>query len=548
MNIKLYFIGISLFLSSPFFGWTQKTDGKVDKPKLIVGIVVDQMRYDFLYRYYDRYSDDGFKRLIKQGISCEQTYYNYMPTYTGPGHASIYTGTTPSHHGIIANNWFDKDQQSMVYCAGDPKMQSVGSGSAAGRMSPHRMMVTTVTDQLQLSTIGRSKVIGISLKDRGAVLPAGHMGDAAYWLDDAGPNWITSSYYMTALPEWVERFNKRGLGQEYLAKKWETLYPIKSYASSTADDMPYEAAVGGAAKPTFPYDLKSLSASNPSGVLRNTPFGNSFTTDFAIATIEEEDLGKDDQPDFLCISYSSTDYVGHAYGPSSIEIEDTYLRLDRDIKRLLEALDKSVGLDQVLIFLTADHGVSEVPAYLQSQKIPALIVDEDDLIRKVKQFCINEYGDSLISGYTNQQIFFSDKVLRYRNETRRELQEKVAGCIQSLNKNYTIYTGYQMHNNEYSGFPAQQIQAGFHPGRSGDVLINYPAQFIDFGNKGTTHGSPYTYDTHVPLIWFGWQIAPGTYYERVNITDIAVTLSAKLKILNPSAATGKVILPVLNNP
>ncbi|HZG01745.1 MAG TPA: alkaline phosphatase PafA [Chitinophagales bacterium] len=523
------------------------TASELQMPKLVVGIVVDQMRYDLLYRYYSRYGDGGFKRLLNDGFSCEQTHYNYMPTYTGPGHTSIYTGSTPSNHGIIANNWYDKKSGTMVYCAQDDSVSGVGTASKAGRMSPKRMIGTTVTDQLQLATVQRSKVIGIALKDRGAIMPAGHSADAAYWLDDAAPNWISSSFYMTDLPQWVKDFNALEKVKQYTSKPWETLYPIETYTASIADNNPYEVTQNGESTPTFPHDLPGIvSRSGSYSIVRTTPFGNDLTTDFAIAALKGEAMGRDAITDFLCLSYSSTDYVGHAYGPMSVETEDTYLRLDRDIERLLKHLDETVGLSNVLIFLTADHGVSDVPAYLKTLRIQSTVVDENAMLRNVKSYCKQTFGDSLVARFYNQQFSFNETAVARLKTTRSDAAEKVAGFVRTLDETFQVYTANDLTRYEYNHLHQRAIQLGFHPVRSGDVMVNFPPHYIDFGDPGTTHGSPYTYDTHVPLLWFGWNVKKGKTYERVDITDIAVTLSAMLHILPSSVATGNVITPLLD--
>ena len=288
-----------------------------------------------------------------------------------------------------------------------------------------------------------------------------------------------------------------------------------------------------------------VSTTNSFNVLRSTPFGNNLTTDFAIAAIDGERLGGDAATDFLCLSYSSTDYVGHSFGPSSIETEDTYLRLDKDIERFLQHLDKTVGLNNVLIFLTADHGVSEIPAYLKTLRVNSTVVNEDAMQHSTKAFCAQTFGDSLIANFYNQQFYFNNAAIAKLKITRRDVTEQVADYVRTLDESYQVFTSYDMTRNEFNQLHTRSLQLGFHPVRSGDVLVNYPPHHIDFGNPGTTHGSPFTYDTHVPLLWFGWNIRQGVTYERVDITDIAVTLAAMLKTMPPSGATGNVIEPVM---
>ncbi|NNL82615.1 MAG: alkaline phosphatase family protein, partial [Winogradskyella sp.] len=336
------------------------------RPKLVVGIVVDQMRYDYLTRFAAKYGDGGFKRMMKEGYNCKNNHFNYVPTYTGPGHASVHTGTTPKYHGIISNNWYDKETKQMVYCAGDDQVQPVGTTSAAGQMSPHRMLTTTFADENKLFTQNKGKTIGISIKDRGAVLPAGHSADAAYWFYGGNEGaWISSTYYMTELPKWVKTFNASDTAESYF-KIWDTYYDIESYTESGADLNAFEGGFAGKETTTFPYDLDELKEENGGfELIKATAYGNSLTTDFAIAAIQGENLGKDDITDVLNVSYSSTDYVGHNFGVNSKEVEDTYIRLDKDLERLFNYLDENVGDGEYTVFLTSDHGAVNVPSYLQ---------------------------------------------------------------------------------------------------------------------------------------------------------------------------------------
>ncbi|HEY5823458.1 MAG TPA: alkaline phosphatase family protein, partial [Cyclobacteriaceae bacterium] len=336
-----------------------------DRPKLVVGIVVDQMRQEYLYRFDSKFGKGGFKRIIGDGFMLKNAHYNYVPTETGPGHASVYTGTTPAIHGIVANEWYDRALKKEVNCVSDDKQKTIGSESKAGEISPWRNLATTITDELELATQRRAKVIGISIKDRGAVLPAGHIPDGAYWYDPLNGNFITSTYYKAALPVWVDEFNKLKLPFKYLNQEWKTLLPIDQYKESGIDDSPYEGKFKGKERATFPYNLKELRTTNsPYDLVTVTPFGNDLLAEFATAALEGEELGKDDITDFLAISFSSTDKIGHFMGPNAVEVEDTYLRLDRTLEDLLNTLDSKVGKGNYTVFLTADHGVAEVPQYM----------------------------------------------------------------------------------------------------------------------------------------------------------------------------------------
>ncbi|UGU18353.1 alkaline phosphatase family protein [Sinomicrobium kalidii] len=531
------------------FGTRAQSDGTpYVKPKLVVGIVVDQMRYDYLTRFWERYGDGGFKRLINEGFNCKNNHFNYIPTYTGPGHTSVYTGTTPSMHGIIGNNWYDKENDKTIYCAGDDSQQSVGTTSDAGKMSPHRMKTTTVTDQLRLATQLRGKVIGVAIKDRGAILPAGHAANAAYWFHgkDEG-KWITSSYYMDKLPEWVEKFNNSGKAKEYMTT-WNTLYDIDTYVESGPDDNPYEGKFKGEKTPTFPHELKKLEKYNGGyDLLKSTPYGNNITTDFALAAIDGEDLGKDDITDFLTLSYSCTDYVGHKFGVNSKEAQDTYLRLDKDLARLLSELDKKVGKGEYTVFLTADHGAVHVPSYLQSLKIPGGYFNILDFTVHVKNFAKEKYGvDGLISNISNNQIFIDHKVAKEHDLNIRHLQEDLVEEIMQYKDVEKAYTASTFVNVEFTERLTALLQRGYNQKRSGDVLYVLAPSVIVYSKTGSTHGSGLNYDTHAPFLLYGKGIKKGESTEKeTHINDIAPTISALLGIAFPSGATGRPVFEAM---
>ena len=353
-----------LLIFSVFFTGCKLKESKQQEPKLIVGIVIDQMRYDYLTRFSDRYSENGFKRLLKNGFSIENAYYNLIPTYTAVGHASIYTGTTPDNHGIISNNWYDKFLKKTIYCVDDDIYRTVGNNSDAGKKSPSRMYTTTVTDQLHLAQNMNGKTIGIAIKDRSAILPAGHTANAAYWFHGKQKGqWISSNFYMENLPNWVTDFNNSDKANNYLKTPWNTLYNINTYTNSIIDNNLFEGKFKGETATSFPHDIPNLKVTNGNfDILKGIPAGNSFTADFAKAAILGENLGKSEFTDFLAVSFSSTDYKGHQFGPASKEIEDTYLRLDKDIADLLSFLDKQIGKNKYTVFLTADHAAVDVPA------------------------------------------------------------------------------------------------------------------------------------------------------------------------------------------
>lgn len=521
----------------------------VTKPKLIVGIVVDQMRYDYIYRFWDKFGSDGFKKLVNQGYFCKNTNYNYVPTYTGPGHASIYSGTTPAVHGIIANDWYDKTTGKAMYCAEDNTVIGVGTTAKEGKRSPKNMLTTTITDELRISSNMHSKVIGVALKDRSAILPAGHTANAAYWFDGSVGGFITSTFYMKELPAYVQNFNKKDPARKYLSQPWNTLLSIDQYTESVADDNKYEFVAKGESKPTFPHDLPSLYEKNGGlGMIRSTPFGNSLTKDFAIEVIKNENMGKGSATDFLAVSFSSPDYIGHLYGPNSVEQEDDYLRLDKDLAELIQFVETQVGKENVLIFLTADHAAPEVPAYLMDLKIPAGYLNEDKLFTDLKKYLATNYGDSLVLSYSNQQVFLDHAALERKKLMIQQVQDDIVNFIMKQDHVSEVVSATTMNNTQYTEGARYLMQKGFNAKRSGDVLVNYEPGYVDYPHYGTTHGSPYSYDTHVPLLFYGWNVKRGSTIEPVYITDIAATLAMMLNIQFPNGCTGNPIkLPTHQN-
>lgn len=522
-------------------GLVSSISAQEENPKLVVGIVVDQMRYDYLTRFDKKFGENGFKRMIREGFNCKNNHFNYVPTYTGPGHASIYTGTTPKYHGIIGNNWYDKEIKKMVYCAGDTTVSSVGTTASSGLMSPHRMLTTTFADENRLFTQMRGKTIGISIKDRGAILPAGHSANAAYWFQGGKEgHWISSTFYMNELPKWVNDFNSSKKAESYL-KDWNTLYDIETYTESGDDLNNFEGKFKGKKTATFPYDLKKLSKQNSGfNILKSTPYGNSLTADFALAAIEGEALGQDNITDVLAVSFSCTDYVGHKFGVNSKEIEDTYIRLDKDLERFFAALDKKVGKGQYVVFLTADHGAIDVPSYLQSAKIPAGYLDNDARKALFQKFLMDKYGTTdIVEDISNNQIFLNRDMVKALDLDLDDVQEAIVNEQITYEHVSKAYTATTMASVDFTEGIEALLQKGYNQKRSGDIiLVNDPA-YISYGKTGSTHGSGLNYDTHVPLLFFGKGIKHGHTYKKTEITDIAPTISALLGISFPNFAIGE---------
>ncbi|MBL7984341.1 MAG: alkaline phosphatase family protein [Flavobacteriales bacterium] len=511
-----------------------------DPPKLVVGIVVDQRRTDFIYRYWDNFGPGGFKRLIGEGAFLRNTHYTYIPTITGPGHASIYTGSVPAYHGIVANDRYDRATRKSIYCVRDTTVSGVGSATA--QSAPSQLLATTLADEIERRTDGRGKTIGVALKDRSSVLPIGRTGDAAYWF--SGNNFATSTWYMKELPRWVSEFNARKLPEKYIDRTWEPLLAIEKYHQVLPDENPYEQPLTSGAKSSFPYDLAQL-AKGPVGIglIASTPWGNTLTTDMALAALAGEQMGKDDITDLLALSYSSTDILGHKMGPRSLEIEDMYIRLDLELARLLTELDKSVGAGRYTVFLTADHGAVDVPAYLRDLKGSAGYLDP----RAVQQRLHAAFN--AISDERPLQIdTVIDGHVYFRSTPREGLLQRVVEEIAAMPEISMVMTAHAARRNTADG--EQGLLAnGYMPQRCGDILYTLKPGYFEaeglYAGKGTTHGSGWNYDTHVPVLLFGQGIVHGEVVRRTAVADIVPTICMIVGCALTDAAVGEPVHEVL---
>ena len=523
---------------------TSAGSSKPPRPRLVVGLVLDQMRWDYLYRYADRFSEKGgFKRMLSEGNSCEQTLIPYTPTVTACGHSAVYTGTVPAINGITGKAWWDRQQRRTVYCTEDKSTKTVGSNSAQGKMSPKNLLVTTLSDELRLATNFQAKVIGVAIKDRGAILPAGHSANGAYWYDNSVGNWITSSYYTPVLPDWVERFNQRKLPDSFYTVGWSLLYSAASYKASTADNKPYENKVFGDG---FPYDLKKYIGKDY-GKINTTSMGNDMTFAFAKAALLAESLGRDDVTDLLAVSFSSPDYIGHSFGPNSVEAEDAMLRLDLALGQFFDMLDRQVGKGLYTVFLTADHGAAHIPEFGQENKLPGGRVFMGKIIDRLNAGLEKKYRiKKLIVSDDNYQLHLDHPSL----DSAGINADEVIGWLQKeLLKEPGIDRAFSIKELNTVPLPAtirKILNNGYHPNRSGDLQVILKPGYIDaYGTTGTTHGLWNPYDTHIPLLWYGWGIKKGITQREVYMTDIAPTLAALLRIQMPSGNTGTVIAEVL---
>ncbi|OWP62847.1 alkaline phosphatase [Hymenobacter amundsenii] len=569
MKIPLTLL-LAATLTLPAFAQRKKPAAAVlERPKLVVGIVVDQMRYDYLYRYWNKYRSGGFRRLLGEGFSYENAHYNYVPTYTGPGHASIYTGTTPSGHGIVGNNWLVRETGRGTYVTEDKSVQPVGGSLEAGQQSPDHLLATTITDELRLASNFESKVLGICIKDRGSILPAGHAANAAYWYDGTNGAFISSTFYLKQLPDWAAKFNAENRAAQYLDQPWNTLLPIGQYTESSPDDVAWESAFRGEARPVFPHDLPTLSAQLPTAVkaaleatgektapvrnldlIRSTPFGNSLTLDFALEALRAEQMGQRGVTDFLALSFSSTDYVGHQFGPNSIEAEDTYLRLDRDLARLFEQLDKTLGRGNTLVFLTADHGAAHSPSFLLEHKLPAGSVGPGLMRDSLQQLLVRRHGPGKwVLSYENEQVYLNRPLIAQKKLDLYQLQRETAELMLGFAGVTRALAAEDVQKSHWESGMLMYLENGYFPKRSGDVLVVLAPGWLESYSfpvsKGTTHGSASSYDTHVPVLFWGWHVRQGQSSAPAKITDIAPTLARWLHIQEPSACTGQPLREVL---
>jgi predicted AlkP superfamily pyrophosphatase or phosphodiesterase len=518
------------------------------RPKLVVGIVVDQMRWDYLYRYYDIYKPTGgFKRMLGQGFTCENAFIPYTPTVTAPGHACAYSGSVPSINGIVSNYWWDYDRNKGVYCTDDDSVHTVGSASlTAGKMSPRNMFVTTITDELRLATNFRSKVIGIAIKDRGSILPAGHSANAAYWFDPSSGNFITSTYYMKELPAWATAFNNRRIVDSLYRLNWTLNLPKSVYPLyCTADNKSYENKPFDSDQLGFPYDLSRYVGKDYSK-LASTPHGNTLTTAMAEAAVRAENLGKNTVTDFLAISFSSPDYIGHTFGPNSWEQLDDFSRLDETLGKFLNFLDAWVGKGNYTAFLTADHGVAHVPKFSIENRLPGGAYPDVDIITRMNLALEEKYKKArLIRDSYNYMVVFNDSII---SASKLDKDEIIKWTVNYLQQQKEISQAFDIRELNLTPLNAKQremINNGYYKSRCGDIQFILKPGYVEGNGNGTSHGLWNPYDSHLPLLWYGWGIKPGNSHREIAMTDIAATLAALLKIQMPNGCVGQVIQEVM---
>jgi hypothetical protein len=519
-----------------------------DKPRLVIGIVVEQLKYDQLEKYREKLGDNGIKKLINEGTYFKNASFDYMLTQSAPGHATISTGTEPSFHGITSDNWYLPLRNELIYCTRDIDVNPVGGSFESGLNSPVNLQASTFSDELEMATNKKAKVFGIGLKDNSAILSTGHSADGVFWFDNSTGTWMTSTYYNNSLPGWVMDFNAMNYPESYLSGEWNLFRPLSDYSDCLSDSNKFE--VGFNSQSFFPYDLKKLRSKFMSGsrndfaLLRETPFGNSLTTRLAMRLIEKEKLGKDDVTDYLSICYSATDNIGHRFGPSSVEMEDAILRLDEDIKNLLTFVNDSIGKKNVLIYFTSAHGISEIPAVLESYHIPAGYFKQNQALQLLRSYLNAVYGEGdWVKGYSERQVYLNRTLIEDARIPLEDVQKKVARFLVQFSGVAAAYPYSAFEANDFGNGNLKRIINNFNSQRSGDVIVTLNPGWIEKdADYVTNHNSPYEYDSHVPLIWYGWTVNRAMISRKVNMTDIAATLSSLCKIPYPNACTGEPLI------
>lgn len=515
-------------------------------PKLIVAILVDQLRYDYLERFHDQFATNGFRRLMDHGAFMTGARYDYAPTLTGPGHATFLSGALPAMHGIIANNWFDRKTGKETGCVDDESVDGVAVTLDQERSSPKNFIGDGFADELRLRF--GSKVISISLKNRAAILPGGKKPAGVYWFHSANGNFITSTYYREQLPEWVRAFNRRQRAADFMGRTWDRLLDARFYPYPDAADG--EDTLPGGKTNTFPHVVAA--STNGYDNIVTSPFGNELLAEFAEATVEGENLGQGDRPDLLCISFSSLDHVGHRFGPYSHEVQDMVLRLDRELARFLGFLDQKLGLENVMLLLTSDHGVAPTPEFARQQGLDGERLDEPGFLKELDEHLDEEFGPG--RWFLPAKLFGGNLYLNHETLQRQRVS---AGQVASVARDFALasgkfqacYSREQLLEGRAPGPIGQLVANGYDAGRGGDlVLITKPYIISREEKSGTTHGAPYSYDTRVPVLFHGAAFKPGRHANFFVVTDIVPTLCAALRMNEPAGCTGRPFIGLLAEP
>lgn len=551
-NVLLRGSAVLIMLTSFFNGVSgQGAYLPPEKPKLVIGIIVEQLRYDHIERFRDRFSDNGIKRLINEGTYFKNASFEYMLTQSAPGHATISTGAEPSSHGIPSDNWYIPLRNELIYSTKDAQVNPVGGSFESGLHSPVNLQASTFSDELKMATNQKAKVFSVGIKESSSILSGGHAADGTFWFDNTTGTWMSSSYYLDSLPGWITDFNALNHAESYLNNSWELFRSAENYTDCLPDSNKFEAGFGSVNY--FPYDLKKIRSKELAGpknsfsLIRETPFANSLTTSFAMRLIERENLGRDDITDYLSICYSATDNIGHRFGPSSVEMGDAILRLDDEIRYLLSYLNDSIGKRNILIYFTSSHGISEIPSVLEYNRIPSGYFRQNQAVQLLRSYMNAVYGEGdWIKGYSERQVFLNRTLIEDARLPLDEVQKKVTRFLVQFTGVAAAYPYSAFESNDFGNGNLKRIMNNFNPQRSGDVIITLNPGWVEKeGDYVTNHNSPYEYDSHVPLIWYGWAINRENVTRKVNMADIAATLSSLCKVPYPNACTGQPLIELL---
>jgi hypothetical protein len=514
-------------------------------PRLIVGLVVENMHPDYIERYWDKFGEGGFKRLYSGGFICANHHVNNLIQRPSVGMATLFTGTTPSHHGIVNDNWIDRLKNAVTDCIFDNSYTTIGSDSKSGQRSATKLMTPTLGDRLKLVTKGRSRVYSVAMNDYAAVFSAGHAADGAFWLDDKTGKMITSSYYMDKYPAWATELNTFKLADKYLGTVWHTLTDQIAYTESVESTSLHERGFFGKYN-NFPYDLSSLKKESGGSyaILKSTPFANSYIKDFALQLIPKEQLGYDFVPDLLTLVFSSMDKEDGNFGPFSVEMEDTYLRLDKEIAELLKYIENGYGTENVLFFLTSTSSVSYHADYLKEKyRMNTGIFDPESSVSLLKSFLNIKYGEGeWIEKFSNQQLYLDHELVAKKKINLRDMQAEAARFLNQFEGIAYAKAAFEIESDNFLGGPLAAFQNNFYIKRSGDVMIRYEEGWLP---KDKYKAVDYTDNDQVPLVWYGAGIKKGTSLKRTDATDVVPTICAFLGIVPPGSTTGNVIEDVL---
>ncbi len=539
---------ILIVFSGPFFRLNSNAQAIADKPAIVVGIVVEGLKYDWIERYWNLFGEGGIKRLMKQGTSFTDASVPFLFADIGSSNASISTGAPPAIHGIISENWYSRLRREPVNCTKDYLARSIGGTNGNARHSANQLLANTLGDQLILSSNYKSKVISVSFRPESAILLEGHLPGSAYWFDSPSGNWITSSQYANTLPEWVNTFNSRNSAGHYMTRDWELLLADNLYSSCPPDDNGLETGFFNQFK-TFPYSLSRIrheSLGQDNEILGMTPFGNTLTTDFALAAFLEEGLGKDPATDILWVSYTSIDQITKLFGPDSREVADALLRLDMDLQRLIYQVEETLGKDKALIFLTSTHGSCMDPDYSKALNLPGGFFRYRNAVSLLNSYLSAIYGDGAwVENYVKNQLYLNETLIDQKKLSFTIIQDQAARFLTHFDGVARAIPSDRLIKGEVTSLWGDMVQNSFNPDRTGDIILILQPGWIEEENTDSDSRSPYSYDTHVPMIWYGWKTSKQIIHRPVTLLDIAPTIAHLLNISAPSGSSGKILYELI---